>query len=182
MITLDLRSTGALTQADEDYLAQLIARVCGKDKKKWQLSITAALDFGWDSGKLINFCLADLVCYNSARSPGFISSGEWLCALLASGPSLGRDHLLIAMAFVNAKLSMRRASKGKYRSACETWADSPINIGRLLNLMDQALCTNQDLRVVVPSIEPLHRSDTEVDLEELPFEELKQRVDIVWPQ
>jgi hypothetical protein len=90
--------------------------------------------------------------------------------------------LIVAMSFVNAKLSMRHASKGKYHSGCDTWADSPINIGRLLNLMDQALCTNQEVRVVVPSVAPLHRSDTEADLEELPFEELKQRVDIVWPQ
>ena len=111
---IDLRKIGTFSTEDDVYLAGLIAIACSESHAKHYLSFAARHDFGWNDKLLSTYILAGLMNQYSTRANGFISSGEWLCGVFASGPILSKEHLRILMSYVNPLVSNGMILNGVY--------------------------------------------------------------------
>jgi hypothetical protein len=177
---IDLRKIGTFSTEDDVYLAGLIAIACSESHAKHYLSFAARHDFGWNDKLLSTYILAGLMNQYSTRANGFISSGEWLCGVFASGPILSKEHLRILMSYVNPLVSNGMILNGVYKSGKSIWNHAPPTLKKLLDLLDTAAMRFREVQVYTPIAEPLDPHDSMKTLILLPLSEIQDKVRIVW--
>lgn len=180
MDIIDLRKIGQLTPLCELYLSRLIAETCENDFVKYEISLRAKKDFGWDNDHLISYVLAGVMTLSSCRVKGFLSSGEFLCGLFTSGKQLTLEHRIIMMSFVNDSVSCLMIGDNKYISGKKMWVDAPKPLKDVLDIIDDSIINNKVLSICVPKIIPLSPYKTIEELDDIPFEELKYKIIVEW--
>lgn len=177
MAAISLRRSGRIGKEEEMFLETLIVNACKANSITHQMSLQAKNDFEWNSGCLAVYMLAGLMDGKSYCQEGFISSGDWLCGVFTSGRILSNEHIRILMRFINSNTNLLQES---YTSGKELWIDAPSALKTILDTLDDGCVKNVSVTVDVPSVEPLDNSQTIEELERLPFEEVKNKVKIVW--
>lgn len=179
MAAISLRRSGRIGKEEERFLETLIVNACKANSLTHQLSLQAKKDFEWNSGCLVVYMLAGLMDGKSYCQEGFISSGDWLCGVLTSGNVLSNEHIRILMSFVNSNTNLIQED---YASGKELWKDAPSALKAILDTLDDGRVKNVSVTIDIPSVIPLDDSQTIEDLESLSFEDVKNKVKIVWDE
>src|SRR5579872_153391 len=130
MPTLSLPSLGLLGEECNIYLAEHLLDVALKNSAKLEWMKRACRDMKWNAKRLKHLIDAAWISGESYRGhlvqepeKWFLSSGEWMCGIFASGNTLPCGHIRMLMSLINTRVATATAIQTYYYSGKACWGD-----------------------------------------------------------